>query len=240
MSNIVDKVCVFIGPGPALIRKVLQFSIQRRVEVTVDFRKAAVPWWAVPWANEWHGVALHLSPWQIAALDVTSLVAAATTVRKNGPAVVTTSAEFPGPVMAIDCAAAKRQWQWHLPLRQEYLKRAGDATVATRDGLERGDWLRPRPGRIANDPMLSLAGDAGDLSAWLDPAHPCAGALRYEIVQLLGGDRISQDELTTAVEAGHVHPDYAELADQARLNSKFTRSKAQKARRLAEREEAYT
>jgi hypothetical protein len=235
MSNIVQKVCVYIGPGPALVRKVLQLSIQRRAEVAVDFKTAAVPWWAVPWACEWHGVAVHLSPWQLAALDVSVLADAAVSLIPGGPAVMAPAGEFPGQVMAINCAAAKKQWQWHLPLRREYLKKASDEA---KDALERGDWLKPKPGRLAHDSMLSLAGDKpGDKSAWLDPNHPCAGALRHELVVGLDG-LIVPDELDAAVDAGHMHADYATLAAQDRFVRKDTKKNRLRLRR-EEEEEAY-
>jgi hypothetical protein len=170
-----DKVRVFIGTEPKteIARKVLQCSITRRTEASVEFVPMIGPaWeyptegfhqgtgfslrrWMIPAYCGWHGRAIYLDSDQLVFSDIWDLWTKPDQLPRDGCAAWLTyqiskfSPKIPHPnssVMVIDCAAARAQPFFHLDACVKYLRE--NQTREAYGNLMFPSWMKPAPVKI--------------------------------------------------------------------------------------------
>jgi hypothetical protein len=175
MRYVGERIRIFIGTEPKteIARKVLECSIQRRTDMTVEFTPMLGPaWeyptdgftqgtgfslrrWMVPAACNWQGRAIYLDADQLVLSDIWDLW----TKPEQVPGPRGTSAWLtyqpdkfsaaPWPqssVMVIDCEAARGQWGWDIARVLDHLRRH-PSKQAYADFMH-CTWMEPPPQRI--------------------------------------------------------------------------------------------
>lgn len=252
--SVYETIRVFIGTEPKteIARKVLECSIVRRTQAKVEFTPMIGPgWeypidaikvgtgfslrrWMIPAACGWQGKAIYLDADQVVFGDIAELW----TADRNFPAPAGTSAWLtyqpdkcsasPWPqtsVMLVDCAAAKKQWGWHIDKVLEHL--SGKAKAAYHDFMH-GTWMAPQPQKIPvgwnhlnvfdkHTKLLHYTKEPEQ--PWYRPEHPLARHWKLELTAAINGGYVTREMLEEALAKWSVkedwrptnglHPEYA-------------------------------
>lgn len=245
VKNTGERIRVFIGSEAKteIARKVLQLSIERRTEMKVEFTPMIGPgWeyslrditvgtgfslrrWMIPAACGWEGRAIYLDADQLVFGDIWDLW---TMPEQSGaprdtvcwttyqPCKFWPDVNVPNTsVMVIDCAMAKKHWQWqirdvikHLQTKREKLDYAK---------LMYAIDMKPAPGVIptcwnhlnvcdATTKLLHYTKEPEQ--PWYKPDHPLAELWRRELQVSLHVGKVSEQELLEAIDRWDVKEDW--------------------------------